>query len=141
MRTKKYIDNKGFTTTDIVIAIIIIILFVSIITSAYYNYYVSAQSKSRKTIATNIIIDVIENVEMMNYDDVNINSVNELVNTLEVNGTIPKNYTVIVSLENYNEIAGNENKKDLIKILKVKVEYTISKKRENLEIKRLITKT
>ncbi len=70
MNYKKYINNKGFTTTDIIIAIIIIILFISIITSGFYNYYITTQSKSRKTVATNAIIDVIENVEMMEYDSV-----------------------------------------------------------------------
>lgn len=137
---KKYKDNKGFTTTDIIVAIIIIILFVSIITNAYYNYYLSSQAKTRKTMATNIIIDVIENVEMMLYDDISTNSINELVENLKQNGTIPNSYTVTTSLEKYNEIAGNEDKKDLIKILKVNVEYTISKKQENLEITRLITR-
>lgn len=140
MRVEKYKDNKGFTTTDIVLAIIIIILFVSIITTAYYNYYISSQSKSRKTIATNIVIDVIENVEMLVYDEVNINSVNELIESLKENGTIQKEYTVTSTLQNYNEISGNEDKKDLIKILKVKVEYPVGNKKENLEITRLITK-
>lgn len=137
---KKYKDNKGFTTTDIIVAIIIIILFVSIIANAYYNYYLSAQAKTRKTMATNVIIDVIENVEMMLYADISTNSVNELVENLKQNGTIPNGYTVTTLLQKYNETAGNEDKKDLIKILKVKVEYTVSKKQENLEITRLITR-
>lgn len=137
---KKIRDNKGFTTTDIIVAIIIIILFVSVITSAYYNYYISSQSKTRKTMATNIVIDIIENVEMMPYDDVSINSVNELVENLRTNATIQNGYTVTISLEKYNETPGNEDKKDLIKILKVKIEYLVSKRQESLEITRLITK-
>lgn len=141
MKNKKIcMDNKGFTATDIIISVIIIVLFVSIITSSFYNYYISTQAKNRKTMATNTIIDVIENVEMMNYDEVTLDSVNDLIEKLTSDGTIPSGYAVSASLQNYNEIAGNEGKKDLIKILKVKVEYDISDKQENFEITRLITK-
>lgn len=140
MNKKKYMDNRGFSTTDIIIAIIIIILFVSIITTGYYNYYISTQSRTRKTIATNIIIDIIENVEMMEYDDISTSYVEELINSLKAEGNISKEYQVQVVVEKYNETQGNENKKDLIKILKVKVEYIVSKKKESLEITRLITR-
>ncbi len=67
-------------------------------------------------------------------------TVNELVQNLNTEETIPKGYTIKTELQKYNEIAGNENKKDLIKILKVKVEYTVGNKQENLEITRLITR-
>lgn len=81
-------SDKGFTTAEIIISIIIIIIFTSIITSTFYNYYVSIQSKNRKTVATNIIIDIIENVEMMKYEETNQDTVNTLLQTLKDNGTI-----------------------------------------------------
>lgn len=49
-------------------------------------------------------------------------------------------YSVTATLKRYDEIEGNENKKDLIKILTVKVEYTVSDKQEKNEITRLIIK-
>lgn len=88
MKVYKCTSNKGFTTAEIIISIIIVIMFTSIITSAFYNYYVSIQSKNRKTIATNIVIDIIENVEMMKYEDTDQDTVNALVQTLKDNGTI-----------------------------------------------------
>lgn len=88
MRRCKNIDNKGFTTAEIIISIIIIILFTSIIANSFYNYYISVQSKNRRTISTNALIDVIENVEMMKYEDVTKDSVNSLIETLKDNGTI-----------------------------------------------------
>lgn len=133
-------NNRGFTTADIVVGIIIIILFISIITTSFYNYYVSIQSKSRKTLATNSIIDVIENVEIMNYDDITIDSVNNLINQLTLEGNIPNGYKITAILQKYNETEGNENKQDIIKILTVRAEYTVNNKQENIEIKRLITK-
>ncbi len=140
MKIYKYINNKGFTTAEIIISITIIILFTAIITSAFYNYYISVQSKNRKTIATNIIIDIIENVEMMEYEEISQDIVNTLIQTLKDNGTIQNGYSVMATLIKYNEIEGNEDKKDLIKILTVKVEYTVSNKQEKNEVRRLIIK-
>lgn len=136
MNIKKiYANNKGFTTSEIIISIMIIIAFVSIITSGFYNYYISIQEKNRRTIATNAIIDVIENIEMMNYEDITVSLVDNLIQELTNDGTIPEAYTIDVTLQKYNEIPGNENKKDLIKILNVKISYNVS---ENIEITRLI---
>ncbi len=49
-------------------------------------------------------------------------------------------YSVIATIEKYNETEGNEDKKDLIKILTVKVEYTVNDKLEKNEVTRLIIK-
>lgn len=84
----KYTESKGFTTAEIIMSIIIIILFTSVFVSAFYNYYISVQSKNRKTVATNIAIDIIENVEMMKYEETSQNTVDTLVQTLKDNGTI-----------------------------------------------------
>lgn len=139
MKGKKiFVSEKGFTTTDIIISVIIIVLFISIITTSFYNYYISIQAKDRKTMAINIIIDVIENVEIMNYDNINQDSINSLVDNLKNNGTIPNNYNINTILQNYNEIEGNEGKQDLIKILTVTINYSIGNKTENIEISRLI---
>lgn len=139
MKIQKYISQKGVTSADVIVAVVIIMLFVSVITTGFYNYYKSIQSKNRVTIATSIVVDIIENVEMLKYDEVTNENVNNIVETLKSDGTIPKPYTVIIDLQNYNETEGNTDKKDLIKILKVKVAYG-DNDIENLEITRLITK-
>lgn len=139
-RTIKLKDNKGFTATDITIAVIIILIFVSIITTAYYNYYLTITSKNRNAIATNCIIDVIENVEMMNYEDITQDTLKNKIQELYDNNTLPQQYKVIAVVEKYNETDGNTNKKDLIKKITVTVEYEMGKKTQKLEISRLITK-
>ena len=136
---KKSIGQRGVTSADIIVAVVIIMLFVSVITTGFYNYYKSIQSKNRVTIATNIVIDIIENVEMLQYDEVTKENVNNIVETLKLDGTISKPYTITVDLQNYNETEGNIEKKDLVKILKVKVTYG-DNDIENLEITRLITR-
>lgn len=90
MKRLKLTNNKGFTTAEILISLMIIVIFTSIITSGFYSYYISVQSKNRRTIALNTIIDVIENVEMMKYEDVSQDSVNLLIENLKENKTIRK---------------------------------------------------
>lgn len=136
---KKSIGQRGVTSADIIVAVVIIMLFVSVITTGFYNYYKSIQSKNRVTIATNIVIDIIENVEMLQYDEVTKENVNNIIETLKLDGTISKPYTITVDLQKYNETEGNIDKKDLVKILKVKVTYG-DNDIENLEITRLITR-
>lgn len=140
MKKQKLINNRGFTTGEIIIAIILIVMFVSIITTSFYNYYMSVQSKTRRTIATNAVIDTIENVEIMKYEDINEASVNDLVQNLMQDGTIPSEYNLTATIQKYNETENNENKLDLIKILNVKIQYMVSNKEETFEITRLITK-
>ncbi len=140
MKKNKLLDNRGVTTTDIVAGVIIIIVFVSVITTSFYNYYLSATSKNRNAVATNCIIDLIENIEAMAYDEVDQTAVDDLIQNLVDKGTIPSGYTVTASLQKYNELEGNTDKEDLIKILKANVKYTVNDKEENFEVTRLITK-
>lgn len=133
-------NNKGFTTTDIVVAVVIIMLFIGIITTVFYNYYLSIAAKNRNSIATNCTIDVIENIKKMNYDEINTENVNSLIEQFVQDGTIPQGYNVIPELKKYNETVGNTEKLDIIKTLKVKVEYTVSNKQEQIEISTIITK-
>lgn len=49
-------------------------------------------------------------------------------------------YSVTATLKRYDEIEGNEDKKDIIKILTVKVEYIVNNKPGKNEVTRLIIK-
>lgn len=137
---EKIIRNKGFTMADVVISIVIIIIFVSIITTLFYNFYLSTSAKNRNAIALNCIIDVIEQAKMLNYDELEQTKIEELLGTLKSNKTIPNGYEVNAELQKYNELDGNTDKKDLIKILKVKIQYLVGQKTEKIEISTLITK-
>lgn len=137
---EKIIRNKGFTMADVVISIVIIIIFVGIITTLFYNFYLSTSAKNRNAIALNCIIDVIEQAKMLNYDELEQTKIEELLGTLKSNKTIPNGYEVNAELQKYNELDGNTDKKDLIKILKVNVQYLVGQKTEKIEISTLITK-
>ena len=76
----------------------------------------------------------------LNYDELDQTKIEELLGSLRSNKTIPNGYEVIVELQKYNELDGNTEKKDIIKILKVKVQYLVGQKTEKIEISTLITK-
>ena len=133
---KNITKNKGFTTADIVISVIIIMLFIGIITTLYYNFYITTSSKNRNAMATNYLIDIIEETKILKYDD----ATEEAVQNIITNANIPEGYTVTASIQKYNETEGNTDKIDLIKILKVNVQYTVGDKTEKIEMSTLITK-
>lgn len=137
---QKIKESKGFTTADITASIFIIMILVGVITTLFYNFYLTTSSKNRNAMATNCFIDVIEQIKIMNYEEVNEESVEGVINSLKTNKVIPDGYTVTAQLQKYNETEGNTNKRDLIKILKVTVAYSIGEKTEEIQISTLLTK-
>lgn len=128
--------KRGFTTADIVISVIIIMLFIGIITTLYYNFYITTSSKNRNAMATNYLIDIIEEAKILKYEDIDEESIQNII----INANIPESYAITASIQKYNETEGNTDKIDLIKILKVNVEYSVGDKTEKIEISTLITK-
>ena len=138
--------NRGFTTADIVVAIVVMMIFVGMIATLFYNFYLSTTAKNRNAMATNYIVDVIEEIKAMNYDEVqkdtqDSNSINNLIQQLEATKQIPKEYIITGEIQKYNETEGNTDKKDLVKILTIRVEYSLGKKTEKIEILTLLIKT
>lgn len=139
-------ENRGFTTADIVVAIVVMMIFVGMIATLFYNFYLSTTAKNRNAMATNYIVDVIEEIKAMNYDEVqkdtqDSNSINNLIQQLEATKQIPKEYIITGEIQKYNETEGNTDKKDLVKILTIRVEYSLGKKTEKIEISTLLIKT
>lgn len=131
-------SKKGYTAVDISISILIIIIFVSIITSAFYNYYLSNTAVARNSTAVNYAIDVIETVEQMDYTQVTDASVKNKLQEMYNQKQIASSYQISTQVVNYNTTTGNTTKRDLIKILSVKVQYPIGKRTQSFDIKRLI---
>jgi len=131
-------DNRGFTAVDVSVSIVIIIIFVSLIASAYYNYYISNASIARNSAALSYAIDVIEAVELMDYSEVTDASVKTKLQDMYNNSEIAKPYEITTQVVKYNQTTGNTAKQDLIKILTVKVEYTVGNRTQAFDISRLI---
>lgn len=136
---EKLKENKGFSSADIVTSIIILMLFTGLVASLFYNYYISSSKITRNSVACLCIIDTIENIQKMSYEDINNESITAKIQELYNNKTIPSQYQVTANIEKYNEIQGNEDKEDIIKILTVNVQYSLNNKIQTLSIKNLIT--
>lgn len=156
MKIKRLKNNNGFATSDALIAILIIALFTGIIASLLYNIYLSNASLKRMSKANGYIIDVFEYIDKIYYDDVNEDNLIAYFNNkyyYQENGVNPKQdvdvmagtdittlntpFKVIINVQNYNGIEGNENKLDLVKQITMSVTYKLGGKDQKVEIKRI----
>lgn len=153
---KKINSQKGITGVDITISIFIIVIFSSLIATIFYNISIANTSKKRNATASIYITEVLEEVGKMNYDDVTTELLKSHItekysNSSDIyiedyNGNYEVNgYTITMEVTNYNETYGEENgvsydnrgKEDVIKIVKVKVEYKVGKNVDFIEISRI----
>ena len=143
-------DNKGITGIDISVALIIIVLFVGIISTLSYNYVIASRSMNRKAIATNIAISKIESIKSQPYDQVieTNGNLSEMTEYRDINGVQAPNgpYEVVTEVQKYinsNYINNTQDRtqlQDVIKIVKVTVNYNTGNRKESIELKTTITK-
>lgn len=146
-------ENKGFTQVDIVVSIIILMLFTTLVSTLFYNSYISAVSSKRHSEATTYLSKIFESIELISYDNLEneikdvINKIdsNKLSGTIVENGNAQKNlstpYKAEVEIMNYNQMEGNTDKEDLVKLITVTIKYNSRKgKEETVTGKRLKTK-
>lgn len=127
-------SEKGITGVDISVAIIIILLFVSLTSTLVYNYAKNSKEVQRKSVATDMIIDILEYAKASNYDDLTVAYMQNHINN---NEKFQKNgYKVSVTVENYSETSGEESKK-----ITATVKYLINKIEETSEIYTIIKNT
>lgn len=156
MKIKRLENNNGFAASDALIAVLIITLSTGIIASLIYNIYLSNASLKRMSKANGYIVDVFEYIDKIYYDDVNNKNLIEYFNNkyyYETDGVTPKqnadvmagdnittlntSFKVIINVQNYNEIEGNEDKLDLVKQITMSVTYKLGGKDQTIEIKRI----
>lgn len=140
MQFKKLKKEEGFTTADIAVSVILLVMFVSVIASAFYNYYLTINAKNRNAIATNVIIDVIEFVKIKEYEEVANENTIKWIQELYANKTIPNQYKVTMQVQKYNEMVGKQGKQDIIKKLTVQVEYPVGQQTKKIDTSTLIIK-
>lgn len=146
MEKVKLKNSNGFAASDALIAIIIITLFTGIIATLSYNIYLSNTSLKRMSKANNYIVDIFEYIDKLYYEDVNVENllsyVNEKYNSTEVQAVnnqdtlVQAPFKIIIKVQKYNEITGNEEKLDLIKEITVTVKYKLGNREQSIEMKR-----
>lgn len=126
-------SDFGFTMTDLVIAMIIFLIFSGLVVTAFYSSYV-VNSKTKITAsATNYSIQILEDIDKITYDEVQ----NGMENMYRQKFSIPNGYSLKMKVTNYNE--GND-KEDLIKNVKLTIEYKIAGDTEKIVINKIKVK-
>ena len=126
-------SDFGFTMTDLVIAMIIFLIFSGLVVTAFYSSYV-VNSKTKITAsATNYSIQILEDIDKITYEEVQ----NGMENMYRQKFSIPNGYSLKMEVTNYNE--GND-KEDLIKNVKLTIEYKIAGDTEKIVINKIKVK-
>ncbi len=155
-------NNKGFTGIDVSVAMIIILIFIPTIFGVLYSIQKINGYIERESEAVNIATDIIEIAKSLNYTEVDIennssqfNHILEnkyLASTYIVDESTGENdkcllktgnknvrYQIQINLQNYYpENIEQEDMKDLVKKLKVMVEYPTSKTTRIINISTVI---
>lgn len=149
MVTKKELNKEnGIVVSDAIIAILIVLLFVGIITSLITNIVLESAKIKLDSQHINIATEILEYIEQASYSDIEeedvINHINNMnpdyivaARTREELEGIEKLYKVVVNVERYNEIPGNEDKLDLIKIIEITIESNLDGKTREMQLSRI----
>lgn len=123
--------NSGVTATDTIVAIIILSLFVGIIGNLFYEIAKNSNMVRYNTIAVYYAIKIAEDIDKMVYEDVT----NNLNSDLTTEYQLPAGFTGKVEVENYNQ--NDTTKQDIIKKVKITINYTFLKEERNYQIEKL----
>ena len=128
---KKLKSQKGFTMQDLIIACLILTLFVGLIGTLMYNSYYNnlrAQLSANMTIYS---VKILEDIDKISYEDVQTKTGTDYKEQFN----IPAGYNVEISISNYGD--GVENVEDIIKIIKLKISYTLKGETEEFVVQKL----
>lgn len=113
-------SNRGATITDVVTGILILILFTGILTTSFYNIYKHNVLIKYNSIAVDYTIKILEYTDRIKYEEVT----NDLNNIIKEKFNIQDRFNVKVDVQNYNK--DDSEKEDIIKIVKVTVNYKVA---------------
>lgn len=117
MNIKKLKSDKGISMVDIIGAIIILNLFIGVIGTLYYQILLNSNLIRSNATAVYYTVKIAEDIDRMAYEDVTNNLNTNINNKYEIN----EHYTASISVENYNK--NDSSKKDIIKIVTIKIQY------------------
>ena len=132
-------NEKGIVGADIAIALSILMLFAFLLASLYLNTNNSAMSIQRTAMATELITNVFEKIDLMYYDEIketpgdnDYNLTADYSNMYQELKSLvnKKGYDTTINIKQYKQ-EGETDTADLIKKIVVTVKYKVRKKRRN----------
>lgn len=146
MDIKKILKKeKGIIVSDAIIAILIILLFVGIITTLIVNIVLESTKIKINSGQLDFATEILEYIEKLPYQDVTeenlINYVNsknsEQVSAGTTTQELTTTYKIGIDVQSYNQIAGNEGKLDIIKLITLTIENNLEDKKYSTEITKI----
>ena len=141
---KNYLKKQqGIMVTDAIIAILIMMLFLGIITSLMYNIVLETTKTKISGQQVGFITEIFEYIEKCDYEEVTVVNIIDYINsnfdTELVSGAtdiaeLTTKYKIGITITPYNELEGNEDKYNFIKLIELKVQADISDKTYTTEI-------
>ena len=132
-------NEKGYTVIDIAISIAVIFIFISILSMLFYEFNSSATEIERKTQATYLAINEIEQVKINGIDA--YLGMNEESGPIEENVEIQEGFYKTITVMDYTDIPGNEDAtSDIVKKVTVKISYMFQAKEQSVEISTIVSK-
>lgn len=128
---KKLKSQNGFTMQDLMIACLIFILFTGLIGTLMYNSYYNNLRAELSADMTIYAVKILEDIDKISYEDVQTKTGTDYKEQFN----IPAGYSVELSISNYGE--GVENVEDIMKIINLKISYTLQGETEDFVVKRL----
>ena len=129
MNRKKIIkqlnSQKGFSSGDTILALLMILTAVGVITMIYTNLVIGSRGVDRKTGATRIATNILENMSQLYYDE--INAVSSTTGGKIFNTSIPNGYTTEVKVEKVGQY-------DFVKKATVTVKYKVDGIEKKVEL-------
>ena len=143
--------QKGFASSDALIAVLIITLFSGLIATISYNIYLSNSSIKRMSKATSYIVDVFEYIDTIDYDIVTKGELATYFNSKYYIGSKPEvkmledgeniqdintPFKAEINIVKYNETEGNKDKLDLVQEITMTVRYRLGNKDQEITMTR-----
>ena len=144
-------SENGITAADAMIALLIIITTLGVIAMIYTNLVIGGRDIDRKTGATRIATNLLENIKMTYYDEIetklktlsDTGSITYQNETYTINGsqestsvfntTIPSGYTAYITLQNPENASY-----DLVKKVTVEVKYKVNNQEQSVILNQVI---
>ena len=124
-------SQKGFTLQDLVIACLIFTAFVGIIGTLMYSVYQNSLRADLSSQMTVYAVKILEDIDKISYEDAQLMTGDQY----KAKFSIPAGFDVDLQLTDYGE--GVTYIEDVMKIVNLKISYTIAGETEEITIKRL----
>lgn len=126
-------SESGFTMTDLVVALIIFSMLAGLVGTFLYSSYKSQLKTKLEGDASYYAIQILEDIDKISYNDVT----NGMESNYKSKFSIPSGYNLKLEVTNYNE---GTNKFDLIKNVKLTIEYGNNSETESIIINKIKVK-